>query len=208
MLIECAKHPPEHVYHLLIQTLIPRPVAWVLSDNGNNTYNVAPFSFFNGVSGEPPIIMISAGWKNETTRKDTWVNIEERSHFVVHIASGQDAQVVSNSAIPFPHGSSEAHELEIELAQVPSQILPRIKTAKTAFFCEKYAIYEVGDDRQGMILGKINHIWVSDDIFKDMNGRWIVDAKALNPLARLGGNDYSLLGEVFTIKRRTLQGEG
>jgi flavin reductase (DIM6/NTAB) family NADH-FMN oxidoreductase RutF len=202
MFVDCAKHHPDHVYHLLIQTLIPRPIAWVLSDNGNGSFNLAPFSFFNAISADPPIVMISVGWKDDATPKDTRLNIEQRNHFVIHIPSGPAVQEVTNSASSLPHGVSELDETKLNLEYLPQQKLPFIKDAQVAFFCERYGIQEIGNDKQAMILGLIKQIWVSDEIIKETQGRWVVDAKKLNPLARLGGNDYSILGEIMTVKRR------
>ncbi len=201
MLIDCDKFTPTQIYFLLIQTVIPRPIAWVLSDNGNNTYNLAPFSFFNAIASNPPMIMLSVGWKDDVTRKDTWVNIEERKDFVVHIPSGQDAAQVADSSITLPHGISEVDHLNMSFEKVEGQLLPRVKGPLAALFCEKYAIHEIGDDRQGLILGKVNSFWLSDDVATNIDGRFTVDQAKLDPLARLGGSDYALLGEILKFKR-------
>jgi len=185
----------------MIQLVIPRPIAWVLSDNGNGTYNLAPFSFFNAITSNPPILMLSVGWKDEATRKDTWVNISERKNFVVHIPSGEQVHDVSNSSSVLPHGASEIDKLNIRLENVEGWPLPRIKGAKAAFLCEKYAIHEIGEDPQGLILGKINRILIDDNAVSQDKGRTLIDPFKLNPLARLGGNQYSLLGEILTVPR-------
>ena len=115
MLIECKNIDPHRLYHVMIQTIIPRPIAWVLSDNGNGSYNLAPFSFFNGVASNPLLLMISVGYKDDTTKKDTWVNIEERKDFVVHVPSGESAQEVVASAVTLSHGESEVEKLHLKL---------------------------------------------------------------------------------------------
>ena len=73
---------PNRVYYTMIQTLVPRPIAWVLTDNGNDSFNLAPFSYFNGVASDPPLLMISVGKKPDGTLKDTRTNIIERNEFV------------------------------------------------------------------------------------------------------------------------------
>lgn len=201
MFIDCRHQSPEENYFTLIQTVIPRPIAWVLSDNGNASYNLAPFSFFNVVSANPPMIMLSIGWKDEKTRKDTWVNIEARKDFVVHLPSVDDIADVAASAATLAHGESEINRLGCALTKTEGQRLPRLSKSKVAFFCELFSIQELGEDRQAMILGKINHIFLDDTIAQQRNGRLIVDAKALAPLARLGGAQYSVLGEILTMKR-------
>src|ERR1039457_4241876 len=118
MLIDCDQLSSDQVYFLLIQLVIPRPIAWVLSDNGNGTYNLAPFSFFNAITSNPPILMLSVGWKDEATRKDTWVNISERTNFIVHIPCAEQVHDVSNSSSVLPHGVSEINKFNIPLENV------------------------------------------------------------------------------------------
>jgi flavin reductase (DIM6/NTAB) family NADH-FMN oxidoreductase RutF len=185
----------------MIQLVIPRPIAWVLSDNGNGSYNLAPFSFFNAITSNPPILMLSVSWKDAAVQKDTWVNISERNNFVVHIPSGEQVHDVSNTSSVLPHGASEVDKFHIPLEKVEGWLLPKVKGAKVAFLCEKYAIHEIGTDPQGLILGKINHILIDDDAVSQHNGRILVDPLKLNPLARLGGNHYGLLGEILTVQR-------
>ncbi len=201
MLIDCSQQNPNQNYFTLIQTVVPRPIAWVLSDNGNGSYNLAPFSFFNVLSANPPIIVISVGWKDEVTRKDTWVNIQERNDFVVHIPSVENIKNVAGSSATLPHGVSEIDQLHLPLQKVEGQRLPKLKGPKVVFFCEKFSIQELGEDQQGIILGKVNHMWLDDSIVQESAGRLTIDPKALNPLARLGGSYYAGLGEILSMKR-------
>ncbi len=200
-LIDCNQYSPDQLYFLLIQLVIPRPIAWVLSDNGNGTCNLAPFSFFNAITSNPPILMLSVGWKDEATRKDTWINISERNNFVVHIPCGKQVHDVSHSSTVLPHGVSETDKFNICLENVEGWPLPKVKGAKIAFLCEKYAIHEIGEDPQGLILGRINRIWIDEEAASQNKNRIIIDSAKINPLARLGGNQYSLLGEIITVQR-------
>ena len=201
MLIECNQYSSDQIYFLLIQLVIPRPIAWVLSDNGNGTYNLAPFSFFNAITSNPPILMLSIGWKDETTPKDSWVNISERKDFVVHIPSSVQVHDVSNTSIVLPHGISEVDKFGIQIENVEGWSLPRVKGAKIAFLCEKYAIHEIGNDPQALILGKINRIWIDEGVVSQNIDRIVIDPLKVDPLLRLGGNHYSVLGEILTVKR-------
>ena len=200
MHINCAQYDPGKLYFLLIQTVIPRPIAWILSDNGNGTYNLAPFSFFNAVSADPPVLMISAGFKPDGPRKDTWENIDKRGDFVVHIPSVDQSEVMVATSAALPHGESEVTQMNVALVKEQGWCLPRVKGAKAAFLCEKFAIHEIGN-AQALILGKINHIWLDDGILTQDKGRLTVDPKALNPVARLGGSLYAALGQILTLRR-------
>lgn len=200
MLIDCQEHSPDRLYFLLTQLVIPRPIAWVLSDNGNGTYNLAPFSFFNAVSANPPILMFSVGWKDEAVRKDTWVNIHERKDFVVHIPCATQVEHVSNSSSTLHHGTSEIEAFDIPVEDI-GWPLPKVRDARVAFLCEQYAIYEIGDDPQALVLGKISRIWINEEAVSIENDRIAVDPVKIDPLARLGASHYSLLGKVLTVKR-------
>ena len=201
MLIDCHQYTGDQIYFLMIQAIIPRPIAWVLSDNGNGTHNLAPFSFFNGITSEPPILMISVGHKSKGSKKDTWVNIEERKEFVVHVSSEELANDVVESSAELPRGESEITKLNLRTEKVEGMRLPRLIGPKVAFFCEKHAIYEIGTEPHALILGEIKKIWFDEAVIQKKKGRLIVDFKKLNPLSRLGGNFYSTLGKIITLKK-------
>ena len=201
MLINCSQTTRDQIYFLMIQLVIPRPIAWVLSDNGNGTHNLAPFSFFNAITSNPPILMLSVGWKDAATRKDTWVNITKRKDFVVHIPCSGQVHDVSNTSTVLPHGVSEIDKFHVVTENIEGWPLPKVKGTKIAFLCEKYAIHEIGKDPQGLILGKINRIWIDEEVTSQNKNRIVIDPAKLDPLARLGGNQYSLLGEIVTVQR-------
>ncbi len=80
--------------------------------------------------------------------------------------------------------------------------LPRLEGPRVAMFCELYAIHLIGEPGQGLILGRVQAVWLDDAIATERDGRLNVDATKLDPLARLGGNDYALFGEIKTVKWR------
>ena len=202
MNIDLAKLAPSAIYGMMIQCIVPRPIAWVLSDNGDSSFNLAPFSYFNGVSSKPPIISISAGKKRDGSKKDTWKNIEERSHFVVHLPNADQAAQVSATAASLPFGTSEVTENKLPTAHEPSWPLPRLAEAPIAMLCRLHQVIEVGETPQGLILGQIEHIYLEDAILSNTTSdRPQINASSLNPLARLGGDDYASIGETFTVQR-------
>lgn len=201
MLLDFDTLSPDGVYYTLIQTVVPRPVAWVLSKSENRTYNLAPFSYFNGVCSNPPLISISVGRKGNGSQKDTWNNIENRNHFVIHIPHREMAESVTHSAASLEAGDSELDFVRLDTTPVEDWPLPRLKDARIALLCERYAIHAVGATPQGLILGKVLSAYIDDSIGSQNGKRITVDAKALDPIARLGGNDYATLGEIITVKR-------
>lgn len=191
---------PSKNYFTLIQTLVPRPVAWVLSDNGNESYNLAPFSYFSGVSSKPPMLMFVAGKKPSGEIKDTRNNIIERKQFVVHIPHTTQAQAVTDSAANFEAGKSEIAALGLETTEFEGFELPRLADSKIAYACELHKVDEITED-QAVIYGLIKAVYIDDSVAAEVDGRLKIDANALDPLARLGGDDYAGIGEPFTIKR-------
>ena len=201
MLIDFNELSTSKIYHLMIQTVIPRPIAWVLSDSGDAKLNLAPFSYFNSVSSNPPLLMICVGRKKDGSKKDTWKNIEENKDFVVHIGNSETLEAINATSESLPHGESEIEKAGLQTVAVEGYRLPRVEGPRAAFFCEKYAIHEIGEAPQGLIFGKIHGMWVDDSISETKDDRVFISAKKLDPPARLGGEDYAFLGEMKTLKK-------
>ena len=193
---------PNQIYGAMTQTIVPRPIAWVLSDNGDESFNVAPFSFFSGICSDPPLLVISVGKKDAIVEKDTRVNIRERGHFVVHIASTRHIDQVNATSATLAHGESEVDVAKLELSEIDGFKLPRIADCDVAIACTRYKIDEIGNTPQALIYGEISSVTVSDHLLvPNEKGSFQIDAAALDPLARLGGSRYSAPGEVLSATR-------
>ncbi len=206
MQIEFSDLSPNQAYFTMSQAIIPRPIAWVLSDNGStdgkNAYNLAPYSFFTAVCSEPPLLMMSVGKKDEETEKDTRVNIRERKKFVVHIASPESLNELNQSAATLPHGESEIDNLGLELAEIEGFDLPRLASCKIAIACELYQMDEIGDAQQVVIYGRMISMYVDDELIMPSDkGRTLIDPIKLDPLARLSQSLYSALGNTMKADR-------
>ncbi|NRB40497.1 MAG: flavin reductase family protein [Pseudomonadales bacterium] len=203
MIIDFNELSANRIYHSMIQTLVPRPVAWVLSDNGGEaSYNLAPFSYFTAVSSDPPLLMFSVGKKVDGSLKDTRKNILQRKKFVVHIAGVPFAEKVTASSASLAFGESELEHCDLAVEPFADFSLPRLVHCDIAYACELYEYQEIGNVPQGLIFGRIKQLYINDNVV-DMsdNGRFKVDTQKLNPLARLGGNDYWVDGRVISVKR-------
>ena len=187
------------VYYKMIETIAPRPIAWVLSRNNDESLNLAPFSYFNGVCSNPPILSLSIGKKKDGSLKDTRRNIDEREEFVINIPHIEQAQDVTDSAKPLAENESEIDLLNLETVDCEGFPVPRLKDTRIAFLCKKHQIVEVGQTPQALILAEILGVYV-DDKFVNMDERQTVDTVAVNSLARLGGNDYCSIGQSMTVK--------
>ncbi|MCB0416782.1 MAG: flavin reductase family protein [Bdellovibrionales bacterium] len=201
MLLDMQALKPVERYRLMIQTVVPRPVAWTLSRNENSSFNLAPFSYFNALHSDPPLVMISVGNRREGAVKDTRRNIEREKFFVIHIASSTMATTVTRTANPLPAEASEVEDCGLELSTDWNFPLPRLKLPKVAMGCRLERVIEIGSNKQGLLFGEIQTLYVDDTICSKAGDRLLVDAMQLDPLGRLGGDDYGTLGKVFTVSR-------
>ena len=193
---------PNQRYGAMTQTLVPRPIAWVLSDNGDESHNVAPFSFFTGICSDPPLLVMSVGKKDAVEEKDTRVNIRERDNFVVHISSDRHIDKVNQTSASLAHGESEVDAANLDLMDFDGFALPRIKDCDIAMACKLYRIDEIGNVPQAVIYGEIISLYINDElIVPHEKGRLQVDATKLSPLSRLGGSQYAGIGDILSATR-------
>ncbi len=202
MYIDLTELSPDQVYVNLIQTVIPRPIAWVLSENSHGRYNLAPFSYFNAVCSDPPLIMLSVGIQPAGGFKDTRRNIEARKDFVVHIAHLEMLEALNQSSATLPPEVSEVDQLGLATEPFPGSRLPRLADCRIAFACECYEIKEIGGAPQSLIFGLVKGVYVDDAAMgQDAKGRPKIHADRVNPVGRLGVNEYVTFGEIVTLAR-------
>ena len=190
-----------NIYHLMTQTIIPRPIAWVLSENDNNSVNLAPFSYFNAICSDPPLFILSIGKKPDNSNKDTATNLTVGAYCVVHIAHAEQEDAVTATAATLPYGQSEVDNSNIELVDQENWPLRRIATCPIAYLCKVHSTQEIGNAPQTLIFVQALELYVDDNAVKQNNGRISIDALTINPLARLGANQYARLGEVMSKNR-------
>jgi len=200
MHIDLSTLSPVQAYALMTQTVIPRPVAWILTENSDKSYNLAPFSYFNGLASDPPMIMISFGIAPGGALKDTRVNIERNKEFIVHIAHREMAEAMTKSSATMPANESEVDMLGLELAEMPGSPLPRLADCRIAYACEYDSVHMIKD--QAIVFATLKHLYAAEEgVGKDAKGRMCVNAADVDPLGRLGGGEYFGAGELITVER-------
>lgn len=196
MNIDIEQLSPGQVYFYLTQTLLPRPIGWVLSENTLGRYNLAPFSFFSAVATDPPLVMFSVSRKADGSSKDTLANIEQRGDFVVHIASVAQMRALDASAAVFPPEVSEVDALKLKVTDFPGSRLPRVLGCPVAYACDTYQLHELAGMK--VIYGRVRHMFVDDAVCqRSADGRLKVDAAKVRPLSRLGAGEYMGPGEIL-----------
>jgi flavin reductase (DIM6/NTAB) family NADH-FMN oxidoreductase RutF len=187
---------PRRAHDLLTSAIIPRPIAWVSSINSDGQTNLAPFSFFTGVSWSPPILAFSVVNRADGTLKDTVKNIREVPEFVVNIVSVELLSAMEYSAKPIPYGEDETSIPDIHW--LPSKTIRphRMQESRVAFECnlERIVCVSEGPNAGNLILGRIQLVHVRDDLLKNGSD---VDWLGLDALGRLSGNRYCAVRSVI-----------
>lgn len=186
-------------YKLLIGCIVPRPIGFIATSSASGLNNLAPFSFFNGVSANPPTVAFSIGDRGEE-HKDTSRNLEENPELVIHIVSEPVAEQMNVTCGDY--GAHVDEFAESGLTAVPSRVVevPRVAEALVALECRVSHHLLIGDKppRSHHFLAEILH-WHIDDAV--INERFHVDASTLRAIGRMGGTEYCRTQDRFAITR-------
>jgi len=176
----------------------PRPIGWITSMSARGEINLAPYSFFNAVSDQPPIVLFSSEGP-----KDSLVFVEETREFVCNLATFALRQQVVETGIEFPRGVNEMKESGLEPAACRLVRPPRVAASPCALECRLLRIIDLNDldgrsSHRHVVFGQVVGIHIDDRFIKD--GR--LDTAALQPIARCGYADYAVVDKVFAIPRK------
>jgi len=205
MIIDPKKQTFKENYKLMIGSILPRPIAFVSTISADGVHNLAPFSFFTGITSDPPTVCFSPTRRGtDGMPKDTLINIKANGEFVINIVTEDIAEPMNECATEFP---PEIDEFTMTgLTPVPAQIVtpPLIKESPISFECKKMQIIEIGQPRAGggfLVIGEIVMFHVADHLLH--HGR--IDTGQLRPIGRLAGAEYTRLGERFTLQRKVFK---
>ncbi|SIS93252.1 flavin reductase family protein [Alicyclobacillus vulcanalis] len=191
---------PLECYKFLIGAVIPRPIAFVTTLSKAGVLNAAPFSFFNVVTPAPPMVSVSVQRQNGQP-KDTARNAVDSGAFVVHIVSEPYTEKINQTAATLPPDESEV--ALAGLTPVPSEAIevPGVLEARVRMECVLEHALPLGGTRQApacdLLIGRVVRFHIDESLYHE--GR--IDPHGLAPVARLAGNDYSLLGHIWTLER-------
>jgi flavin reductase (DIM6/NTAB) family NADH-FMN oxidoreductase RutF len=202
MVVDPAHTATPALYSLMIRSVVPRPLAWVSSLSAAGAVNLAPFSFFNAISADPPTLCFAPGRHPDGSKKDTLRNVEETGQFVVNMVNEALAEQMNVTATEYPYGVDEFAEAGLETEPSQRVAPPRVAGSPVCFECEVRDVIYVGRDGGGsaLVIGEVVLIHVADDVLVD--GK--VDPGRLQAIGRMGAMDYTTTRDRFTMIRKKL----
>lgn len=185
-------------YKILIGTIIPRPIAFVTTQSEEGIVNGAPFSYFNIVSSNPPMVSLAIQ-RPEGRLKDTARNIYNNQQFVVHIVDDENVGQINTTAATLAATESEIELANLTLVQSECVTVPGVVETKVRMECKLVQAISLGGEEPGsdLFIGEIVRFHIAESIYNE--GR--IDPRALNAVSRLAGSNYATIGEIFTIER-------
>lgn len=200
MHIDLSSLSPAQTYATVTQTIVPRPIAWILTENQSGSYNLAPFSYFNALSSDPAMCVMSVGARDDGSLKDTRINLEQREFGVIHIAHRELAKEMTLSAATLGRDVSEVTEIGLETCDMPGSTLPRLADCRVAYATRLVDTKMIKN--QWIAFLELTHLYLAEEVVgEDQKGRLKVLADKLDPIGRLGGGEYVMAGDITTIAR-------
>jgi flavin reductase (DIM6/NTAB) family NADH-FMN oxidoreductase RutF len=195
----------QNIYKLMIGSIVPRPIAFVSSLDAHGVRNLAPFSFFTGVSADPPVILFCPVVRPEdpnrglAAHKDTLLNVIATREFVVNVVSEEIAERMNLTSAQVP---PDVDEFELAgLTPVQSDLVkpPRVAESPVQMECRLRQIIEVSDRPSGgsIVLGEVVRFHVDDALVENFR----IDPEKLAAIGRMGGTTYTRTRDRFDLKR-------
>ncbi len=187
------------VYNALV---VPRPVGWISTISAEGVVNLAPYSFFNSLSGDPPCVMYCPNGSHiEGGVKDSLLNVEQTGEFVFNLCTWDLREQMNASSASVPRSVDEMAEAGLAAAPSIKVKPPRVAASPIQLECRRLQVIELPQGRDGtrnhVVIGQVVHIHVADEVIE--NG--MIDIKKVRPLARLGYLSYATIDNVFEMPR-------
>ncbi|MFL2803231.1 MAG: flavin reductase family protein [Paracoccaceae bacterium] len=177
----------------------PRPIGWISSIDKEKNVNLAPYSFFNAIADNPPMVMFSTTGqkKNDDSLKDTLKNIIDTKCFVINIVGKDLLQQMNQTSGNYPKDIDEFILAKLEKSNCIKIDIPRVKKSPASLECNLYKVLKLPGFRNNMVIGKVVGVHINDKILK--NG--IFDVLSYDPIARMGYKDYTSVSTKFELER-------
>jgi flavin reductase (DIM6/NTAB) family NADH-FMN oxidoreductase RutF len=193
---------PAKRYGILSSLVVPRPIAWVTTLNEDGRVNAAPFSYFQLMGENPPLVVLGIGRRPDGSAKDSFRNIRHAKEFVINLVTEENAELMNLSATPFPPEVSEVEALGLKTE--PSAIVkpPRLAVAPASLEGRELQTLLIGENQ--VVMGQLLAVHIRDEFF-DSEHMHVLTEK-MHMIGRLQGGDgggYSRTREPFHMKRLT-----
>jgi len=152
----------DRAYPILASLVVPRPIAWVTTLDENGVVNAAPFSFFNVLGADPPIVGFCPGDRDDGTPKDSALNVRAMHEFVVNLVDESVAEAMNRTAATLPHGVSELEAAGLHTVASSSVKPPRIAESPASLECREWGTLQIGGNR--LIIGLVTRVHVRDEL--------------------------------------------
>ncbi len=182
--------PDVATYPLLNSIVVPRPIAWVVTRSADGVGNLAPHSFFTVACVDPPLVSITS-----VGAKDTLRNVQETGELTISLANRPLLEAVNATSAPYDADVDEAQAQDLEMAPSTAVSVPRVAASPAALECTLHAVHELGNS--WLILARVVGVHVDDAVLVDGHPEFAL----MEPLSRLGRNEWGLPPEVVAIDR-------
>lgn len=179
------------LYRIGTSSIVPRPIGWLSTCDGNGVENLAPFSSFNYVSHDPLVVMFTAGVRDDGNLPDTARNAIETGELVFNLVTEGLLEAMHRTGESIPSDESEFERFGIDRAASTRVTPPRVASAKIHFECRLHDTY-VFEHGRTMVMAEVVHIHVDDDVLTD--GK--IDARNVDAVGRVGGPNYTSISLV------------
>jgi flavin reductase (DIM6/NTAB) family NADH-FMN oxidoreductase RutF len=188
----------DRAYAILANLVAPRPIAWVTTLNEDGSVNAAPFSFFNVMGANPPLVVFCPGNRDDGSEKDSARNAQRTGEFVVHLVDEDAAEAMNQTAATLPPGESETERNGLETVASSVVKVPRLAVAPAALECKVHSIQRIGQNR--LVLGLVQRVHVRDSLIDADTLR--IDRHEYKPIGRMASPDwYCHTRDFFEMKR-------
>jgi flavin reductase (DIM6/NTAB) family NADH-FMN oxidoreductase RutF len=199
VIVDPAAADPRAIAKLLVEAVVPRPIAFVSTLSASGVLNLAPFSYFTVASANPPVICFAPIIRRDGSRKDTLLNIEATGEFVVNVVSEDFAPQMNLCSGEYP---PDVDEFAISgLTPIPSELVkpPRVKESHVSMECRLLQIVHVSAKPGGgsLVLGEVVRFHVDDTVVSHDS----IDPGRLCPIGRMGGPTYVRTTDRFEMER-------
>lgn len=180
---------------------VPRPIGWLSSVSPEGKENIAPYSQWQNLTFDPPMVMFSANHYPDGRRKDTVLNAEQTGWFVWNMATYALREEVNKSAMALPNGESEWDHLDVTKEFADNHPIPMVKESPVKFECKYLSTHRLnGNSNVGnidIVFARVEKIHIDDEV---LTPEGLLDIPKIQPIARMGYYDYTVVKETFEMR--------